>query len=54
MRICIAGASGAFGMKHMDAIAAIEGAEVVSVVVQKLMRLKPSLKTVVFFITQLT
>ncbi|MCO4786121.1 MAG: Gfo/Idh/MocA family oxidoreductase [Marinomonas atlantica] len=32
MRICIAGASGAFGMKHMDAIAAIDGAEVVSVV----------------------
>jgi len=32
MRICIAGASGAFGMKHMDAIAAIEGSEVVSVV----------------------
>ncbi|RDL45744.1 oxidoreductase [Marinomonas piezotolerans] len=32
MRICIAGASGAFGMKHMDAIAAIEGAEVTSVV----------------------
>ncbi|MFD1384558.1 Gfo/Idh/MocA family oxidoreductase [Rhodanobacter aciditrophus] len=32
MRICIAGASGAFGMKHMDAIAAIEGAEVISVV----------------------
>lgn len=32
MRICIAGASGAFGMKHMDAIASIDGAEVVSVV----------------------
>ncbi|ADZ90117.1 Gfo/Idh/MocA family oxidoreductase [Marinomonas mediterranea] len=32
MRICIAGASGAFGKKHMDAVAAIEGSEVVSVV----------------------
>jgi len=32
MRICIAGAAGAFGKKHMDAIAAIEGAEVTSVV----------------------
>ncbi|WP_432695737.1 Gfo/Idh/MocA family oxidoreductase [Marinobacterium sp. YM272] len=32
MRLCVAGASGAFGMKHMDAIAAIEGAEVTSVV----------------------
>ncbi|HBO0353809.1 TPA: Gfo/Idh/MocA family oxidoreductase [Pseudomonas aeruginosa] len=32
MRICIAGASGAFGMKHMDAVAAIDGAEVTSVV----------------------
>ncbi|WP_026291721.1 Gfo/Idh/MocA family oxidoreductase [Marinobacterium rhizophilum] len=36
MRVCIAGASGAFGMKHMDAIAAIEGAEVSSVVGTKL------------------
>jgi len=32
MRICIAGAAGAFGKKHMDAIAAIEGAQVTSVV----------------------
>ena len=32
MRICIAGAAGAFGKKHMDAIATIEGAEVTSVV----------------------
>lgn len=32
MRLCVAGASGAFGMKHMDAIAEIEGAEVTSVV----------------------
>lgn len=40
MRICIAGASGAFGMKHMDAIAAIEGAEVVSVVGTKIDAIK--------------
>ncbi|MBV1789748.1 Gfo/Idh/MocA family oxidoreductase [Marinobacterium sp. D7] len=32
MRLCVAGASGAFGMKHMDAISAIDGAEVTSVV----------------------
>jgi 2-hydroxy-4-carboxymuconate semialdehyde hemiacetal dehydrogenase len=32
MNICIAGAAGAFGMKHLDAVAAIEGIEVVSVV----------------------
>ena len=32
MRLCVAGASGAFGMKHMDAIEAIEGATVTSVV----------------------
>ena len=32
MRLCIAGASGAFGMKHMDAIEAIENATVTSVV----------------------
>lgn len=32
MRVCIAGAAGAFGRKHMEAIGAIEGAEVVSVV----------------------
>jgi 2-hydroxy-4-carboxymuconate semialdehyde hemiacetal dehydrogenase len=32
MKICIAGAAGAFGMKHLDAVAAIEGIEVVSVV----------------------
>ena len=25
MRICVAGAYGAFGMKHMDALAQIEG-----------------------------
>jgi 2-hydroxy-4-carboxymuconate semialdehyde hemiacetal dehydrogenase len=31
MRICVAGAYGAFGMKHMDALAAIEGVEVTSV-----------------------
>ncbi len=32
MRLCVAGASGAFGMKHMDAIEAIEGTTVTSVV----------------------
>ncbi|MBP2231515.1 Gfo/Idh/MocA family oxidoreductase [Azospirillum agricola] len=32
MKICVAGAAGAFGVKHLDAIAAIDGIEVVSVV----------------------
>ena len=32
MKICVAGAAGAFGMKHLEAIAAIGGIEVVSVV----------------------
>ena len=32
MKICVAGAVGAFGMKHLDAVAAIDGIEVVSVV----------------------
>ncbi len=32
MRVCIAGAAGAFGMKHLEAISAIDDAEVVSVV----------------------
>lgn len=32
MKICVAGAAGAFGIKHLDAIAAIDGIEVVSVV----------------------
>jgi 2-hydroxy-4-carboxymuconate semialdehyde hemiacetal dehydrogenase len=32
MKICVAGAAGAFGMKHLDAIHAIDGIEVVSVV----------------------
>ncbi|MDH5361118.1 MAG: Gfo/Idh/MocA family oxidoreductase [Gammaproteobacteria bacterium] len=32
MKICVAGASGAFGLKHLDALAVIEGVEVVSVV----------------------
>lgn len=32
MRVCVAGAAGAFGMKHLDAIAAIDGIDVVSVV----------------------
>lgn len=31
MRICVAGAYGAFGIKHLDALAAIEGVEVTSV-----------------------
>jgi len=32
MRICVAGAAGAFGMKHLDALAKINGVEVTSVV----------------------
>ncbi len=32
MRICVAGAAGAFGMKHLDALNNIEGVEVTSVV----------------------
>ncbi|KAA0684498.1 Gfo/Idh/MocA family oxidoreductase [Azospirillum brasilense] len=32
MRICVAGAVGAFGVKHLEAVAAIDGIEVVSVV----------------------
>ena len=32
MKICVAGASGAFGRKHLDALNNIEGADVVSVV----------------------
>ncbi len=32
MKICIAGAAGAFGMKHLAAVSAIDGVEVVSVV----------------------
>lgn len=31
MRICVAGAYGAFGMKHLDALAQIDGVEVTSV-----------------------
>lgn len=31
MKICVAGAAGAFGQKHLDAIAAIDGVEVASV-----------------------
>jgi 2-hydroxy-4-carboxymuconate semialdehyde hemiacetal dehydrogenase len=32
MRFCVAGAAGAFGTKHLDALARIDGAEVTSVV----------------------
>ena len=32
MRLCVAGAAGAFGMKHLDALAGIDGVEVTSVV----------------------
>ena len=32
MRICVAGAAGAFGTKHLDALAVIDGVEVTSVV----------------------
>ena len=32
MKICVAGAAGAFGMKHLEAVSAIDGIEVVSVV----------------------
>lgn len=32
MRVCVAGAAGAFGMKHLDAIKAIDGVTVTSVV----------------------
>ena len=32
MKLCVAGASGAFGLKHLDALSAIKEAEVVSVV----------------------
>ena len=32
MRVCIAGAAGAFGMKHLEALGAIEGVTVASVV----------------------
>ena len=32
MRICVAGAAGAFGRKHLDALARIDGVEVTSVV----------------------
>ncbi len=36
MRICVAGAAGAFGMKHLDALAKVDGVEVTSVVGRKL------------------
>lgn len=31
MKVCVAGAAGAFGMKHLDAVSAIDGIEVTSV-----------------------
>lgn len=31
MRLCVAGAYGAFGLKHLDALAQIDGVEVTSV-----------------------
>lgn len=31
MRICVAGAYGAFGLKHLDALANIESVEVTSI-----------------------
>lgn len=36
MRVCVAGAAGAFGMKHLDAIANIDGVEVTSVIGREL------------------
>ncbi len=36
MKVCVAGAAGAFGMKHLDAIGQIGGVEVISVVGQNL------------------
>jgi 2-hydroxy-4-carboxymuconate semialdehyde hemiacetal dehydrogenase len=32
MRVCVAGATGAFGIKHMDALSAINGVEITSIV----------------------
>ena len=32
MKVCVAGASGAFGIKHLDAIKNIPGVEVTSIV----------------------
>ncbi len=32
MRVCVAGAAGAFGLKHLDAISCIDGVEVTSIV----------------------
>lgn len=40
IRLCIAGAAGAFGMKHMDAVAQIDGVEVTSVVGHDLAEIK--------------
>ncbi len=36
MKICVAGAAGAFGVKHLDALASIEGVEVTSIVGREL------------------
>ena len=36
MKICVAGAAGAFGVKHLDALANIDGVEVTSVMGRKL------------------
>jgi 2-hydroxy-4-carboxymuconate semialdehyde hemiacetal dehydrogenase len=41
MKICVAGAAGAFGIKHLDAITAIPGIEVVSVVGHGVDSIKP-------------
>ncbi len=40
MRICVAGAYGAFGLKHLDALAAIDGVEVTSVMGPNLERIQ--------------
>ena len=40
MRVCVAGAAGAFGMKHLDAIACIDGVTVTSVVGTSAIKMK--------------
>ena len=32
MKICVAGAAGAFGMKHLEGLAAIDGVDVLSLI----------------------